>query len=134
MTPRDLTQASARGGRRRAVGGASLAELQAAAMTEAELEEHVRELCKGLGILRIHVYNSRGTTPGVPDDVLVGPRGILWRELKTMKGKVSPAQHAMGEALLAAGQDFAVWRPDMLLTGEIAEQLIALTGLKAATA
>lgn len=33
MTPRDLTQASARGGRRRAVGGASLAELQAAAMS-----------------------------------------------------------------------------------------------------
>jgi hypothetical protein len=100
----------------------------AAAMAEAKLEEHVRELCKGLGIIRVHVYNSRGTTPGVPDDILVGPRGILWRECKTMRGKVTPAQQAMGEALLKAGQDWAVWRPDRLLSGEIARELAALAG------
>jgi hypothetical protein len=106
----------------------------AAKMTEAKLEEHVRELCKGLGILRIHVYNSRGTTPGVPDDILIGPYGVLWRELKTMRGKVTPAQQAMGEALLAAGQDWAVWRPDCLLGGAIAAELTVLAGLKAGAA
>ena len=129
------SQAPAGGGQRRAAD-APLAGLHkiAAAMTEAELEEHVRELCKGLGILRIHVYNSRGTTPGVPDDVLIGPRGVLWRELKTMRGKVTPAQRAMGEALHAAGQDWAVWRPDYLLSGGIALELAALAGLRAGAA
>ena len=96
-------------------------------MSEAKLEEHVRELCKGLGIVRIHIYLSRGTTPGVPDDILIGPRGILWRELKTMKGKVSPAQQAMGEALQEAGQDWAVWRPASLLSGAIAAELAGIS-------
>ena len=105
----------------------------AAAMTEDRLEEGIRALCKDLGIIRIHVYLSRGTTPGVPDDILIGPRGILWRECKTMRGKVTPAQQAMGEALLAAGQDWGVWRPDDLLSGEIAEQLAELAGLRSAS-
>ena len=103
-------------------------------MTEAKLEEHVRALCKDLGIIRIHVYLSRGTTPGVPDDILIGPRGILWRECKTAKGKVTPAQQAMGEALLAAGQDWAIWRPDSLLNGAIARELAALAGLRVGAA
>lgn len=113
--------------------GSRAHEAIAAAMTEAQLEEHVRELCKDLGITRIHVYLSRGTTPGVPDDILIGPRGILWRECKTMRGKVTPAQQSMGEALLAAGQDWGVWRPDDLLSGEIAEQLAELAGLRGAS-
>jgi len=96
-------------------------------MSEARLEEHVRELCKGLGIIRIHVYDSRGTTPGVPDDILIGPRGILWRELKTQRGKVTAAQHAMGEALTAAGQNWAVWRPASLLSGAIAAELAGIS-------
>ena len=96
-------------------------------MSEDQLEEHVRELCKGLGIVRIHVYNSRGTTPGVPDDILVGPRGLLWRELKTMRGKVTPAQQAMGEALTAAGQNWAVLRPASLLSGAIAAELAGIS-------
>ena len=56
-------------------------------MSEAELEEQVRDACKKLGVIRIHIYHARGTTAGVPDDVLIGPRGVLWRELKTMTGK-----------------------------------------------
>ena len=114
----------------------SAAGLQAiaAAMSEAELEEHVRELCKGLGIVRIHVYNSRGTTPGVPDDILIGPRGVLWRELKTMRGKVTVAQQTLGEALRAAGQDWGVWRPSICCRARIARELAALAGLRAGAA
>ena len=124
---------SAREGRRRAAG-ASLADLHAAAMTEAELEEQVRDACKKLGVIRIHIYHARGTTPGVPDDILIGPRGVLWRELKTMTGKVSPAQRAMGEALLAAGQDFDTWRPVDWFSGRIKSELTAISGLRVATA
>ena len=103
-------------------------------MSEREFEEQVRDACKKLGILRIHIYHARGTTPGVPDDILIGPRGVMWRELKTMTGKVSPAQRAMGEALLAAGQDWGVWRPDSLLNGAIARELAALAGLRTGVA
>ena len=112
----------------------SLAGLHAAAMSEAELEEQVRDACKKLGVIRIHIYHARGTTPGVPDDVLIGPRGVLWRELKTMTGHVSPAQRAMGEALLAAGQDFAIWRPEDWFSGRIRLELMAIAGLMAGAA
>jgi hypothetical protein len=98
-------------------------------MSEDELEEHVRAICKDLGVLRIHVYNSRGTTPGVPDDILIGPRGILWRELKTMRGKPTPAQQQMGHALTVAGQDWGVWRPSLLLSGVIARELAGISRL-----
>ena len=96
-------------------------------MGENELEEHVRAICKDLGVIRIHVYQSRGTTPGVPDDILIGPGGILWRELKTAKGKLSPAQQAMGEALQAAGQDWDTWRPCDLYSRRIAHELAAIS-------
>lgn len=112
------------------LAGSRAHEAIAAAMTEAKLEEGIRALCKDLGIIRIHVYLSRGTTPGVPDDILIGPRGILWRECKTMRGKLTPAQQAMGEALLSAGQDWGVWRPSLLLNGEVARELAALAGLR----
>ncbi len=101
-------------------------------MTEDELEEQIRDACKKLGIIRIHIFNSRGTTSGVPDDILVGPHGILWRELKTAKGKLTPAQLAMGKALQAAGQDWAIWRPADWLGGRIASELAALAGLRGA--
>jgi len=46
-----------------------------------------------------------------------------------MRGKVSAAQHAIGEALTVAGQDFAVWRPDDYLSGRIARELTAISRL-----
>ena len=47
---------------------------------------------------------------GWPDLVLVRER-VLFRELKTDKGKATRHQLAWIEALDAAGQDAAVWRP-----------------------
>ena len=121
-------------GRSRITAGASLADLRAAAMSEDELEEQIRDACKKLGIIRFHVRVSKGTTAGLPDDILIGPRGILWRELKTMRGKVTAAQQAMGEALLAAGQDFAIWRPVDWFSGRIRLELMAISGLKVGAA
>lgn len=95
-------------------------------MTEAELEEEIRDACKKLGIIRFHVRFSLGTTPGLPDDILIGPRGILWRECKTRKGKLTAAQVSAGEALRAAGQDWDVWRPEDWFSGRIAQELAAL--------
>jgi hypothetical protein len=96
-------------------------------MTEAELEENIRDACKKLGVLRFHVHDSRGTSPGMPDDILIGPRGLFWRECKTQKGKASRAQLTTGEALTAAGQDFAIWRPEDWLSGRITRELTAIS-------
>lgn len=95
-------------------------------MSEAELEEQIRDACKKLGVLRFHVRFSLGTTAGLPDDILIGPGGILWRECKKETGKPTPAQQKTGEALLAAGQDWAVWRPSDWLSGRIARELAAV--------
>jgi len=103
-------------------------------MSEAELEEQIRDACKKLGILRFHVRDSRGMCPGFPDDLLIGSRGVLWRENKRQRGRVTPDQAAVGEALTVLGQDFAVWRPEDWFSGRIARELAALAGLRAVTA
>jgi hypothetical protein len=104
----------------------------AAAMSEAELEEGIRALCTDLGILRFHVRDSRGMNRGLPDDILIGRRGILWRECKTAKGKLTPEQRACGIALRAAGQDWGTWKPADWFSGRIMRELAALAGLRGA--
>jgi hypothetical protein len=95
-------------------------------MSEAELEENIRDACTKLGILRFHVRVSKGTTAGLPDDILIGPRGILWRECKTQKGRLTAAQLATGKALTAIGQDWDTWRPSDWLSGRVLRELQAI--------
>jgi hypothetical protein len=106
----------------------------AAAMSEDELEEQVRDACTKLGILRFHVRISKGTTAGLPDDILIGPRGILWRELKNQKNKPTRAQRETGAALTAIGQDFAIWRPEDWYSQRIRHELTAISAVRVATA
>ncbi len=106
------------------------ARLVAARMSEAELEEAVRSMCRDLGLTRWHVRDSRGSdVAGMPDDILLGPRGVLWRELKSETGALTPDQRRAGSRLERAGQDWAVYRPRDLLSGVIARQLGAIAGL-----
>lgn len=51
-------------------------------------------------------YDARGW----PDLVLVRER-VLFRELKSARGKVDADQQAWLDRLAAAGQDVGVWRP-----------------------
>ena len=55
----------------------------------------------------------QGDGAGFPDLVLAHPgRGeLLFRELKSKRGRLTPAQSAWLETLHAAGADVAVWRP-----------------------
>ena len=62
-----------------------------------------------------HTHDSRRSEPGFPDLVLVRDR-VLFRELKTNTGRISPAQKHWGAVLTAAGADFKVWRPKDLKT------------------
>lgn len=51
---------------------------------------------------------------GWPDLVLVHPlrRLAMFRELKTLRGKLTTEQELWGDALARCGLDWAVWRPD----------------------
>lgn len=95
------------------------------AMTEAELAEHIRELCKGYGLWSYHTHDSRRSNPGWPDLVVVG-QGVIYRELKRERGTVSKAQWDVGYRLLKAGQDWKIWRPSDLLSKKIHRELEAI--------
>jgi hypothetical protein len=95
--------------------------------TEKQLQDHTIGVARALGWLAYHTFDSRRSEKGYPDLHLVHPvRGLsLFRELKTRTGRISPDQKKWGAALLAAGQDFAIWRPADLWSGLILEQLQA---------
>jgi hypothetical protein len=54
--------------------------------------------------------------PGFPDLVLVSTigRGIIYAELKTEQGRLSPIQKQWGQNILANGGEYYVWRPSQL--------------------
>lgn len=93
-------------------------------MSEDELQEAVRDLCKLLGLAVFHVHDSRRSWgPGYPDLTIVGNRGVIWRELKSASGQLSGHQRQWMYRLRAAGQDWALWRPCDLHSGRIAREL-----------
>ena len=93
-------------------------------MSEKQFQKAVIDLAKWTGWLAYHTYDSRRSEPGFPDLVLVHPtRGVLFRELKTMKGRVSAHQRKWLDKLALAGADVAVWRPNQLVTNEIRDEL-----------
>lgn len=96
-------------------------------MPEKELQQLVADLCKWLGLIHVHVWYSKHTTPGWPDSTIIGAR-VLFRELKSEFGRLTPDQRAMGDALKAAGEDFGVWRPSDWLSGAIETELRLLKG------
>ena len=82
-------------------------------MSEKEFQSQIIQLAKLCGWLTHHHYDSRRSTPGFPDLVLVhAKRGLLlFVELKTDTGRVTTEQRYWLDSLLAAGQDARLWRP-----------------------
>lgn len=97
----------------------------AAAMSEKELETHVADACRTLGLLRYHTWRSIHSPAGFPDDVIVGDR-VLYRELKREREHPTAAQQEWLDRLAATGADVAVWRPSDWLAGRITAELVAL--------
>jgi len=58
-------------------------------------------------------YYKTDGLPGMPDLILIGRRGqgIIWAELKTVKGKLSDEQRSRLLQLNNNGQEVYVWRP-----------------------
>lgn len=95
-------------------------------MLEKPFQDGVLKLAKFNGFgLAYHTHDSRRSAPGFPDLVLVNTRTgrVLWRELKTNKGRVSPDQQAWLDGLTAVGMDACVWRPNDLDSGRILAEL-----------
>lgn len=100
--------------------------------TERDFQSQVLDLARRLGWKVTHFHDSRRMVKrngrsflvgdrdakGWPDLVLVHPsRGrILFRELKSETGKLTPEQTAWIDDLKACGLDAAVWRPRDLPT------------------
>ncbi len=80
-------------------------------MTEAELLSTVRDACRWSGVMCYHVFDSRRSEPGYPDLTLVGLSGVVFRELKSSTGRLTPAQRTWLDRLSQAGADADVWRP-----------------------
>jgi hypothetical protein len=93
---------------------------------ESQLQDTVAKMCRLFGVELYHTYDSRRSAPGWPDLVLCGPRKLIFRELKTETGKVTPEQERWGLMLRHAGQDWDIWRPADLQSGRIQRELEAI--------
>ena len=80
-------------------------------INEKLFQSRVVDASKVFGWLCYHTYDSRRSEPGFPDLVLVRDNKVLFRELKTDKGRLTSAQKLWGDNLTEAGADYAVWRP-----------------------
>jgi hypothetical protein len=94
-------------------------------VTETELQRLVAELCGRLGLMHYHTYDSRRCEPGFPDSVIVGTV-ILYRELKSRDGKLTPEQRRWGSRIERAGGNWSTWRPIDWRNGVIENQLLAI--------
>lgn len=83
------------------------------AQAEKSLQAQVEVLFRAHGWLTYHPYDSRRSEPGYPDVTAVhAERGVVFAELKSARGRVSPAQQRWLRALRAARARVYLWRPD----------------------
>lgn len=95
-------------------------------MTERELSAYVQQTMVSMSLWGYHPHDSRRDARGWPDWVIIGQHGIIFRELKSAEGRLSPEQREVGWRLRQAGADWAVWRPADLHSGRIVAELSAL--------
>ena len=80
-------------------------------MRESVLQEECERALVLAGWLHYHTHDSRRSDPGLPDIIAVRGKRLIWRELKTQSGRLSVKQEEWRDKLLAAGADWALWRP-----------------------
>lgn len=107
-------------------------------MSENDLLGTVVDMCRTYGLLVHHSRpalnrDGRWITPitgdaGLPDCIIVGPAGVLWRELKDQRGQPTPGQRKWIALLTRAGQNVALWRPSDLDSGRILAEIKEVSG------
>jgi VRR-NUC domain len=93
-------------------------------MSETDLQAAVVDLARQLGYLVYHTFDSRKSTKGFPDLVLVHKRSgnLLVAELKDATRKVTPEQDEWLRAFALRGAAF-LWRPEHWRDGTILRAL-----------
>lgn len=82
-------------------------------VAEKDFQIDVQDLLTRGGWLWAHIKDARRqAATGLPDIVAVKGRRLLFAELKTMAGRVTPEQQAWLDRVREAGAEAFVWRPD----------------------
>ena len=63
---------------------------------------------------------------GIPDFIIAGSNGIIFRECKSATGNLTPAQASWKWTLRANRLDWSVWRPADLKSGRVRAEIAAL--------
>jgi hypothetical protein len=80
-------------------------------LTERAFQSQVVRLARLFGWACYHTRDSRRSEAGFPDLVMVRRPRVVWAELKSERGRLSPEQKAWIEELRASGQAVYIWRP-----------------------
>ena len=86
------------------------------ALTETQFREQIRDLCKVFGWKFHFTWLAIHSPKGFPDLVLrkIDQKRIVFAELKSEKGVVTPSQQEWYNDLKACGQETYIWRPSQL--------------------
>lgn len=82
------------------------------AMTERELSQALVNAARTMGWKVYRTWNSINSPKGFPDLTMVRNSRLIFAELKTDSGKVTPDQEEWAGALVASGRcEYYLWRP-----------------------
>ena len=93
-------------------------------MKEKELQTNIIRLASIRGWQHYHTFNSQKSARGWPDLVLCRPPDVLFVELKSAKGVMTPYQVMWLDMLKACGLRAFVWKPKDWLNGEVEKVLM----------
>lgn len=80
-------------------------------VSERQWQRTVREYAEAMGWRVYAVWRSDHSPAGWPDLALVRPPRLVFAELKSERGRPTPAQLAWLEDLRASGAETHLWRP-----------------------
>jgi hypothetical protein len=81
-------------------------------ITEKEFMAQIKDLATMMRWTWFHPYDSRRSTPGLPDLLLVRPPRIIFAELKVKSGFVTPSQKQWLDLLGGCpGVETYLWTP-----------------------
>jgi hypothetical protein len=81
-------------------------------LSEQDWQARVLDLAEHTRWLRYHVYDSRRSAPGFPDLTLLRGDQLVFAELKSAGGRVTPAQQVWLDGLTRVRHlHVHVWRP-----------------------
>ena len=92
-------------------------------MTETQLQAAIIELARLTGWLVYHTHDSRHSAKGFPDLCMVRCGRVVFSELKSEKGKLTPEQEQWQIRLVQTDAEYYVWRPVDWMAGRVDEVL-----------